>query len=65
MTDIKLHVPDMSCGHCVATIEAAVKRLDAQAKVQADVAQHDVHVVTAASEQAVRAALTEEGYPPR
>lgn len=62
--DIKLNVPDMSCGHCVATIEAAVKRLDAQAQVQADLAHHEVRVQTVATEQSVRDALKAEGYPP-
>jgi copper chaperone len=64
MMDIKLTVPDMSCGHCVATIEAAVKRLDGQAVVQADLVHHEVRVQTSASEQSVRDALKEEGYPP-
>jgi copper chaperone len=62
--DIKLKVPDMSCGHCVAAIETAIKRVDAKAVVQIDLAQREVRVQTAASEQSVRDALTQEGYPP-
>ena len=62
--DIKLKVPDMSCGHCVAAIETAIKRVDAKAVVQTDLAQREVRVQTAASEQSVRDALAQEGYPP-
>jgi copper chaperone len=64
MTEIKLTVPDMSCGHCVAAITGALQRLDAQAEVATDLTHHEVRVRTTAPETSVRAALKEEGYPP-
>ena len=35
---MKLHIPDMSCGHCVATIDKAVKATDPSAIVRPDLA---------------------------
>jgi len=57
-----LNVPEMSCGHCVATIEAAVRSVDAAAKVQADLPSRTVRVDTAAEDRAVREALAAAGY---
>ena len=33
---MKFHVPDMSCGHCVATIEKALKAEDPTATLRTD-----------------------------
>lgn len=57
-------VPDMSCGHCVKAITAAVKTLDANAEVETDLESKKVSVVTTAGADAVKHALTEAGYPP-
>ena len=35
---MKFNVPDMTCGHCVATVTKAVKALDPVAEVKADLA---------------------------
>ncbi len=60
---IELTLPDMTCGHCVRTITSTVQKLDAQARVQADLPSHKVQIETVAAPEQVRAALAEEGYP--
>ncbi len=60
---IELTLPDMTCGHCVKTVTATVQKLDAQARVQTDLASHKVQIETTAAPERVRAALAEEGYP--
>ena len=37
---IELHLPDMTCGHCVRTVTEVARRLDPQAQVQTDLATH-------------------------
>ncbi len=61
---LNLTVPDMSCGHCVKVITAAVQALDARAIVETDLASKKVTIDTAADIKAVIAAMTEAGYPP-
>ncbi len=57
-------VPAMSCEHCVRVITQAVRSLDANAEVQADLASHTVRVESEQPRLAVIAALAEAGYPP-
>lgn len=59
----ELHVPDMSCGHCVATITKSVKALDPMADVKADLALRTVSIDTSSDPKTVAAALEEAGYP--
>ena len=59
---LKLKVPEMSCGHCVGTIEKAVKSVDPTARVVADLGAATVAVETGANENAVREALRSAGY---
>jgi copper chaperone len=56
-------VPDMSCGHCAAAIEKAVRRLDGTATVRCDLGAKTVTVESAAAPEAVLATLAAEGYP--
>lgn len=58
-----LKVKDMSCGHCAATIEKTVKGVDADARVEINLASKTVHVDGAADTAAIVAALDEAGYP--
>ena len=55
-------LPDMSCGHCVATVTKAVKALDKAAEVKADLARKTVTVETTADAAAVARALEELDY---
>jgi copper chaperone len=60
---LMLKVVDMSCGHCVATIEKTVKGVDADARVGTDLATKTVSVEGAADPAAIVAALEDAGYP--
>lgn len=57
-------VPDMTCGHCVKAITAAIQQQWPDAVVAADTATHRVSVEVQADAQAVLAAIKEEGYNP-
>lgn len=59
---ITFHVPDMSCGHCVSSINKAVAQAAPQAKITCDLATHQVHVENADA-ATVENALREAGYP--
>lgn len=60
---MKFTLPDMSCGHCVQTVTKAVKSLDANAGVKADLPSKTVTVDTSADAAAVARVLEEAGYP--
>ncbi len=60
---MKLNVPDMSCGHCTATIETALKALDPKAEVETDLAERTVNVRSGQDIGAIKAALEKAGYP--
>ena len=62
---IAFDVPDMTCGHCVATIQSALRGADPQAQVRIDLASHRVEIDPArADAQALRAAIEDAGYSP-
>jgi len=56
-----LSVPDMSCGHCKASVEAALTPLPGMAPISVDLAQRQVSVAGPAAE-AVKA-LAAIGFP--
>ncbi|RMH48010.1 MAG: copper chaperone [Alphaproteobacteria bacterium] len=62
---IRLSVPDMSCNHCVATIEKALTELDPAAEVKCDLGDRTVVVSTAAPTDRILKALSEAGYEAR
>ncbi|CAH0355592.1 heavy-metal-associated domain-containing protein [Aquabacterium sp. CECT 9606] len=59
----EFQIPSMSCGHCIKAVTEAVQSVDAQAKVQVNLAQHQVTVETSLQRAAIAAALAEAGYP--
>ena len=61
---IELNVLDMTCGHCVRAIEAAVKEVDPQAQVRVDLATKQVAIESDTAPTIFVAALTEAGYSP-
>ena len=66
METITLNAPDISCGHCVATVEQAVGKVGGVQTVSADSGSKDVNVTYDASQtdlSAITAALEEAGYP--
>ncbi len=58
----KLSIPEMSCGHCKATVEQAIKALDPAAALNFDMTARTVEVQSAAALDAMRAALSAVGY---
>mgnify|MGYP006270299153 CR=1 FL=1 len=60
---MKFNVPDMTCGHCVATITKAVKAVDPAAEVKADLGARTVTVDSAVPAAALAKALDAAGYP--
>jgi len=58
----KFSVPDMTCGHCTATIETALKGLDANAALKFDLDTHTVEVDSGTAVEPIIAAMKEAGY---
>jgi copper chaperone len=56
-------IPDMTCGHCRAAVEAAMRDLDPSATVAVDLESRTAEIASAAPEDAVRARLMQAGYP--
>lgn len=59
---MKFSVPDMSCGHCAASIEKAVKTVDASASVSCDLENHLVEIGSSAEQQTIAEAINKAGY---
>jgi copper chaperone len=59
---ITLSIPEMTCGHCKAAVEAAITRIDAQAVTRVDLAARRAEVDTSAPEEAVIEALSAAGF---
>lgn len=59
---MEFSVPEMSCGHCTAAIEKAVKDVDPAAMVNCDLDTRRVTVDTSLSQADVSQAITEAGY---
>ncbi|HEY2926629.1 heavy-metal-associated domain-containing protein [Piscinibacter sp.] len=61
---IEFNVPTMSCGHCVRTITETVRTVDAQARLDIDLAAHRVQIDSLHSAEEFAKALAEKGYAP-
>lgn len=59
----ELQVEKMSCGHCASTVTKSVQAVDAQAKVEVDLAQRKVRVQSDAELAKIAAAIVAAGYP--
>lgn len=60
---ITLIVPDMTCGGCAKAVTNIVKAVQPEASLDIDVATKKVTITNANDENAIRAALTEGGFP--
>lgn len=58
----RFDVPEMSCGHCRATIESAIRTLDPKAAIDCDLNNRIVGVESALDQEAIVTALREAGY---
>lgn len=65
MTSITYSVPNISCGHCVHTIQMELSDLPGVSNVEASESQKQVHVEfdTPATTEQIKALLTEINYP--
>lgn len=61
---LRYQVDDMSCGHCVQAITAAVKGVDPAAQIAIDLQTKALEVATTATGAAVREAICGAGYTP-
>jgi len=63
---IALHVPDMTCAHCVGTVTKAVQGVDAKAGIRVDLDSHRVEIEPSAGASTERLveAIREAGYTP-
>lgn len=59
---LKLKVEDMTCGHCAATVQKAVRSVDPVAKVDVDLATGTVTVETVADESRIGEVIRAAGY---
>jgi copper chaperone len=57
-----LSIPEMSCGHCKASVDKAIKSLDPAASLDFDMTARTVAVETSASLAAMQTALKAVGY---
>ncbi|MEI2417558.1 heavy-metal-associated domain-containing protein [Orrella sp. JC864] len=62
--NIRYHVPDMSCGHCVNAITQAVQAAVPGSQVDVDLPTHTVTVLGATEGDRVLAAIQDAGYSP-
>ncbi len=65
MTTVKYSVPNISCGHCVHTIQMEVSDVEGVQSVTADQQNRSVEIVFAppASEEAIKTLMAEINYP--
>ncbi|MEB2399944.1 heavy-metal-associated domain-containing protein [Parapusillimonas sp. JC17] len=61
---IQFEVNDMTCGHCVGAVTAAVKDAAPEATISIDLAEHAVRVEGARDAGVVEQAIRAAGYSP-
>lgn len=61
---LEFKLPDMSCGHCAATVTKTAKLVDPEAKVDVDLGTKKVKIESGEEREQFAQALTEAGYPP-
>ncbi len=66
MNTLKLHIPNISCNHCVMTIKNTLSKIDGVDEVEADADTKDVIIDfdPPATEEIIRATLESINYPP-
>ena len=65
MTTVKYSVPNISCGHCVHTIQTEVAELAGVQQVKADAPTRAVEIIfdAPATEDKIKALMAEINYP--
>ncbi|MFL6672362.1 MAG: heavy-metal-associated domain-containing protein [Massilia sp.] len=59
----ELQVEEMTCGGCANSVKRSVQAIDSNARVEVDLATKKVRVDTGADLNAVKAAITDAGFP--
>lgn len=57
-------VNDMTCNHCASTVSKAITSVDANAKVNVDIATKHVDIQSSVSAEKLVAAIKDAGYTP-
>lgn len=60
----RLHIPDMTCKHCVATITQLIQNADEDAKLTIDLPSHQVDVQGKLDPSTLISLLEDAGYSP-
>jgi copper chaperone CopZ len=65
MTTVTYSIPNISCNHCVHTIQSEVSELAGVTSVSADLASHSATIVfdIPANEEKIKSLLAEINYP--
>lgn len=65
MTTVTYSIPNISCGHCVHTIQMELKEIDGVKSVEAvqDLKQATIIYDPPATEETIKALLSEINYP--
>jgi copper chaperone len=65
MVTVKYHVPNISCGHCVHTIQTEVGSLEGVKSVKADIISKAVEIIfeSPVTEGQIKQLLAEINYP--
>ena len=64
ITMLTFKVQDMTCNHCASAITRAVKEVDADAKVDVQVAEKRVNIDSSVAAAEFEEAIKEAGYTP-
>ena len=59
---MQFHIENMTCGGCVRGVTKAIRSVDPEAEVNADLATHAVDVTTTAPRAKLALALAGAGY---
>lgn len=60
----RLHIPDMTCKHCVATITQLIQNADEDAQLTIDLPSHQVDVQGKLEQSRLLSLLEDAGYTP-
>lgn len=61
---MELHIPHMTCGGCLRVVQRAIRSVDPDARVSADLARRMILIEGASDDSRVRQALTKAGFRP-
>lgn len=62
---MQLHIDNMTCGGCARSVTKAIQSVDANAEIVTDPPNRRVQITSSATQEQLKAALREAGYPPR